>query len=77
MNAIGMRDLQKISATTLASLPHTVPIKSGSQTVALLIPIKRPSQDHVARVMGLVDEAAAKRTAKDQAEIAAMLNEEP
>jgi hypothetical protein len=57
-----MRELQKISAKTLQTLPHTVPIKSGSETVALLVPIRRVSPEQVASVLARIDAAAAARS---------------
>jgi len=40
--SVTMRELQKMSAGAIQALPHPVPIKSGSATVGLLVPIKKP-----------------------------------
>lgn len=77
MNAITMREMQKLSASTIAALPHAVPVKSGATTVALLIPIRKASPDLVARVMAEVDAAAAARHPEDTARLAALVGEDP
>ena len=77
MNAITMRDLQKMSAGSIAALPHAVPIKSGSATVALLVPIQKASPKLVARVMAKIDAAAQSRSPEETACLAALVGEEP
>ncbi|MFL5289369.1 MAG: hypothetical protein ACJ8AW_52530 [Rhodopila sp.] len=75
-----MRDLQKMSAGSMgsiAALPHAVPVKSGKNTVAVLVPIQKAPSDLVARVMTQIDEAAAGRSANETARLAALAGEEP
>ncbi|WP_156639768.1 hypothetical protein [Bosea sp. PAMC 26642] len=43
--SVTMRDMQKLSAASIRALPRTVPIKSGSDTVGLLVPLKRPDPE--------------------------------
>ncbi|WP_056796849.1 hypothetical protein [Bosea sp. Root381] len=49
-----MRELQKLSAGAIQALPHPVPIKSGSATIGLLVPVRRPD---VAALTEIEDEA--------------------
>ncbi len=50
-NAVTMRELQKMSAATIKALPHTVPIKSGSATVGLLVPVRRPDAARISAAL--------------------------
>jgi antitoxin (DNA-binding transcriptional repressor) of toxin-antitoxin stability system len=43
-HAISMRELQKMSAKQIRALPHTVPITSDGQTIALLQPLREPKK---------------------------------
>jgi hypothetical protein len=72
-----MRDLQKMSAGSIAALPHAVPIKAGTTTVALLVPIQKAPPDLVTRVMAQIDAAAFGRSAEETARLAALVGEEP
>jgi hypothetical protein len=73
--AITMRELQKMSARTIEALPHAVPIKNGTATVALLVPIQKASKELVDQVLARIDAAAAKRSPKRRAALEAMLGE--
>jgi hypothetical protein len=61
-HGVTMRELQKMSAATLRALPHTMPIKSGDETVALLTPLRRPDPEKMAEVLRRIDEHHAKLT---------------
>ena len=39
-SGITMRELQKISASTIAALPHGLPIQNGNRTIGFLVPLK-------------------------------------
>ena len=73
--AITMRELQKMSAGSIQALPHAVPVKNGTATVALLIPIQKASPDLVKQVLQRVDAAAAARSPERTAAIEALLGE--
>jgi hypothetical protein len=71
MNRISIRDLQKLSADTIAALPGPTPVKSGERTVALLIPLKAPDLDRLAKVLARAEALAKGRdAAKDDAALA-------
>ena len=72
MKSISMRDLQKISAKTIQSLPHAVPIKSGTATIALLLPMQRCNQDGLRRLIEQVDRASTAYTSEEKAGIDAI-----
>lgn len=72
MKSISMRDLQKISAKTIQSLPHPVPIKSGTATVGVLMPLQRSNQDGLRRLLEQVDRATAAYTPEQTAAIDAI-----
>jgi hypothetical protein len=78
MNHIGIRDLQKLSGETIRALPGPTPIRSGDQTVALLIPLKSPDPDRMAEVL-MRAEALAKRRdpAADEAALAGFGDVDP
>jgi antitoxin (DNA-binding transcriptional repressor) of toxin-antitoxin stability system len=42
--AISMRELQKMSAKQIETLPHPVPITSDGRTIALLQPFRSPRE---------------------------------
>lgn len=73
--AITMRELQKMSAGAIRSLPHAVPVKSGAATVALLVPIQKASPELVASVLARIDAAAAKRSPERTAALEVALGE--
>ncbi|MFL5251403.1 MAG: hypothetical protein ACJ8AI_00625 [Rhodopila sp.] len=72
-----MRDLQKMSAGSIALLPHAVPLKSGTTTIAVPVPIQNASPDLVARVMARIDAVASGRSVEETARLAALVGEEP
>jgi len=73
--AITMRELQKMSAGAIQALPHAMPVKNGTATVALLVPIRKASPELVDKVLSRIDEAAARRSPEQTAAIEAMLGE--
>jgi len=73
--AISMRELQKMSAGAIQALPHAVPIKSGGDTVALLVPIHKGSPEAFDRLMARIDALAASRTPEETAALEIMLGE--
>lgn len=54
-HGVTMRELQKMSAATIKALPHSVPIKSGDETVAILTPLKRPDPKRMAEVLDRIE----------------------
>ena len=73
--AISMRDLQKLSAGAIQALPHAVPIKNGTATVGVLLPIHSASKDYLREVLARIDAAAAAHTPEENAAIDALLTE--
>jgi hypothetical protein len=74
--AISMRELQKMSAGAIQALPHAVPIKSGGDTVALLVPIHKGSPEAFERLMARIDALAASWTPEEKRKIEALLGEQ-
>ncbi|MGX7708112.1 hypothetical protein [Methylobacterium sp. Gmos1] len=74
-SAISMRELQKMSAGAIQALPHAVPIKNGTQTVGILLPLHRVSPDYMRKVLADIDAAAARRTPEENAVIDRLLAE--
>lgn len=73
MTHISIRDLQKISGETIGALAGPTPVKSGSRTVALLIPLKSADPDRLAAVLARAEALARRRDpAADDAALAAM-----
>lgn len=78
--AISMRELQKLSARAIQALPHAVPIKSGTTTVAMLTPVRKPLckpglSDAMRKALADIDEAAARRTPEENKAIDELLAE--
>ena len=73
MRAISMRDLQKLSAGAIQALPHAVPIKNGTATVGVLLPIHSASKDYLSEVLARIDAAAARQTPEERAAINKLL----
>jgi hypothetical protein len=65
-HAITMRELQKLSASTIEQLPGAVPVQSDGRTVALLVPLRPASQEARARFREALAKAQAERTAEEQ-----------
>ena len=51
MNHISIRDLQKLSAETIGSLPGPTAVKSGDRTVGLLLPLKAADPGRLAAIL--------------------------
>ena len=75
VSAITMRELQRISASSIAALPHTVPIRNGQKTVGFLVPLKKAPVEVVERAVRLIEEERAARTPEDEAAITDALRE--
>jgi hypothetical protein len=71
--AITMRELQRISAREIQELEHPTAIKSGYDTIALLVPLRKAPKSMVDKVLADIDAAAAKRSPEETARIAAAL----
>lgn len=70
MTHISIRDLQKMSSDKIAALPGPTPVKSGNETVAILLPVmSRPDPDRL-RQLGeeLRALSAAHRSAQSERE---------
>ncbi len=65
-HAITMRELQKLSASTIEQLPGAVPVQSDGRTVALLVPLRPASEEARARFREALAKAQAERTAEEQ-----------
>ena len=68
MDAIAIRELQKISAKAIAGLPGPTAIRSGARTVGLLIPLRAPPLEPLARVLALADALGLARAAEAEPE---------
>lgn len=74
--AISMRELQKISAGAIQALPHAVPIKNGTTTVGVLLPVRSPaSSAYLRKVMEDIEAAAARRSPEENEAIDRLLAE--
>jgi hypothetical protein len=65
-NAVTMRELQKMSAATIKALPHAIPIKSGDETVGMLMPLKKPDSERMKKVLDRIEEDYAKLSPETQ-----------
>ncbi len=74
-NIITMRELQKMSAGAISAMPHALPIKSGNDTVAVLVPMHRASPEFLASVLARIDAAAAARTPEQNALVDEIVDE--
>ena len=54
--SVTMRELQKMSAGAIQALPHPVSIKSGSATVGLLVPVRKPDTTRIAAALKRSDD---------------------
>jgi len=61
MDYLGIRDLQKISAEAITALSGPTPIKSGSRTVGILIPLKRANLAHLSEALARAEELSKDR----------------
>ncbi|GJD60322.1 hypothetical protein CS379_29845 [Methylobacterium frigidaeris] len=74
-SAISMRELQRMSAGAIQILPHAMPIKNGTATVGILLPIRIVSPEYMRKVLADSDAAAARRTPEENAAIDRLLAE--
>lgn len=76
MRSISMRDLQKISASKIQALPHAIPIKNGTKTVGVLMPVRDPvPREKLDEIFDAIDRDAAARTPEENAAIDRLLAE--
>jgi hypothetical protein len=75
MGHINIRELQKLSAETIGALPGPTPVKSGSRTVGLLIPLKAANPDRLAKTLARAEALAKERDPKDDEALLAELGE--
>ena len=73
--AVTMRELQKMSASSISALPHAVPIRNGKQTVGFLVPLKKAPVELVEKAMRLIEEERAARTPEQEAAVTEALHE--
>lgn len=66
-HAITMRELQKLSATSIERLRGAVPVQSDGRTVALLVPLRPASEEARARFRRVLAQAQAQRSPEEQA----------
>ena len=74
-SAITMRELQKMSASSIAALPHTMPIRNGQTTVGFLVPLKKAPAELVEKLARMIEEERAARTLDDEAAITEALRD--
>ena len=74
-HGVTMRELQKMSAATIKALPHAMPIKSGDETVGVLMPLKEPDPVRMAEVLKRIDENNAKLPPEIRERIERLLGE--
>ncbi len=74
-NAVTMRELQKMSAATIKALPHAVPIKSGDETVGMLMPLKKPDPERMRKVLDRIEEDYGKLSPDTQQWLQRFLDE--
>lgn len=73
--SISMRELQKMSAAAIEALPHPMPIKNGSRTVAMLVPLKIPLREQVEKAMAQIDASIAALTPEQTAVVERIVKE--
>ena len=66
MNAISMRELQKLSAEKIRNLPHPVPIKCGGETVGMLSPVRKPDPARLLAALQKLDELSLTLTPEER-----------
>lgn len=74
-SAISMRDLQRLSAGAIQALPHAVPIKNGTATVGVLLPVHTLSREYLSTVLADIEAAAERRSPEQEAAIDRLLAE--
>ena len=71
-----MRDMQKLSAASIRALPRTMPIKSGSDTVGLIVPLKRPDPQQWTSLFARIDRHYEQLSPEVKRQLARMTGEE-
>jgi hypothetical protein len=74
-HAISMRELQKMSAAQIRAMPGPTPIKSGDETVGLLVPAAAVDAQRIFDAETRAIELARLRTPEQNAEVAKALDE--
>ncbi|MET7246345.1 hypothetical protein ABZT49_23610 [Methylobacterium sp. EM32] len=64
-----------MSAGAIQALPHPVPIKNGTATVGVLLPIHSVPQEYMQQVLADIRAAAAKHSPEEEAAIDRLLSE--
>jgi len=65
--AISLRELQKITAATIAGLPGATPIQSGGATIALIIPLSPVGPEAITAAVAAVEADRVRRTPEERA----------
>lgn len=73
--AVTMRELQKMSAATIKALPHALPIKSGDETVGLLMPLRQPDPERMKDVLDRIERHHAALSPAVREELARLVGE--
>ena len=66
MRHLSIRDLQKITADAITSLQCATPIKSGNETVGLLVPFRKPDPERARRLAAWAAEVEALAKERDR-----------
>jgi hypothetical protein len=64
--AITIRELQKLSATSIAQLSGAIPVQSNGRTVALLVPLRPSSEEARVRFHRALQQAQFQRSPEEQ-----------
>lgn len=68
-HSVTMRELQKMSAATIKSLPHAVPITNGKAVIGLLTPVGKTDPEAIAKVVAEAREEFEQLSPEMQARI--------
>lgn len=66
MTAISMRELQKLSADKIRSLPHAVPIQCGGETIGMLSPVRKPDPAKLLAALRKLDDLSLELTPEER-----------
>ena len=75
MKSISVGDLQHLPADTILTLSKPIEITQGPETVAMLVPFRRPDATKLRDALAKIDEAAAGYTPEENAAIERVLAE--
>lgn len=74
-HVVTMRELQKMSAATIKALPHAVPIKSGDETVGMLMPVRKPDPERMNELLDRIERHHAALSPEVRADLARLVGE--